>query len=103
MRYGTRWTIWGSKTAQTSRPLCGYLFSHERRVDTHTHVERDGDDGVIVTFSDRTTGAYVVEELLKLRPHREPTDRGSARWQAKSVTESTSFAFSMRWKANPTT
>ena len=37
-------------------------------------LERDGDDGLIVTFSDGTTGGYVVEELLKLRPHREPTD-----------------------------
>ena len=30
-----------------------------------------GDDGLIVTFSDGTTGAYVVEELLELRPIRE--------------------------------
>ena len=29
------------------------------------------DDGLIVTFSDETTGAYVVEELLALRPVRE--------------------------------
>jgi hypothetical protein len=35
-------------------------------------VEQDGDDGVIVTFSDGTTAGYVVEELLELRPHREP-------------------------------
>jgi hypothetical protein len=34
-------------------------------------VERDGDDGLIVTFSDGTTGAYVIEELLELRPFRE--------------------------------
>ena len=26
------------------------------------------DDGLIVAFSDGTTGAYVVEELLELRP-----------------------------------
>jgi hypothetical protein len=37
-------------------------------------VEMEGEDGVIVTFSDGTTGAYVVEELLGLRPHREPTE-----------------------------
>jgi len=36
------------------------------------HVERDDSDGIIVTFSDGTIGAYVVEELLELRPHREP-------------------------------
>jgi hypothetical protein len=32
--------------------------------------ERDGDDGLLVTLSDGTTGGYVVEELLKLRPDR---------------------------------
>lgn len=31
-------------------------------------------DGVVVTFSDGTTAGYVVEELLELRPHREPTE-----------------------------
>lgn len=34
-------------------------------------TEPDGDDGLIVTFSDGTTGAYLVEELLELRPIRE--------------------------------
>ena len=34
-------------------------------------VELDGNDGLVATFSDRTTGAYVVEELLELRPVRE--------------------------------
>ena len=34
-------------------------------------VELDGNDGLVVTFSDETTGAYVVEELLELRPYRE--------------------------------
>jgi hypothetical protein len=36
-------------------------------------TELDGDDRLIVTFSDGTTGAYVAEELLKLRPRRERT------------------------------
>jgi hypothetical protein len=34
-------------------------------------IEKDGGDGLIVTFSDGTTAGYVAEELLKLRPHRE--------------------------------
>ena len=34
-------------------------------------VELDGEDGLLVTFSDGTTGGYVVEELLELRPVRE--------------------------------
>jgi hypothetical protein len=33
--------------------------------------ELDADDGLVITFSDGTTGAYVVEELLELRPCRE--------------------------------
>jgi hypothetical protein len=36
-------------------------------------VEREDDSGVIVTFSDGTSDGYVVEELLELRPHRQPT------------------------------
>jgi thiamine phosphate synthase YjbQ (UPF0047 family) len=34
-------------------------------------AEQDGEDGLIVTFSDGTTCGYVVEELLELRPIRE--------------------------------
>ena len=34
-------------------------------------VELDGDDGIVVTFSDGTNGGYVIEELLALRPVRE--------------------------------
>lgn len=33
--------------------------------------ECDGNDGLIVTFSDGTTSGYVIEELLALRPVRE--------------------------------
>ena len=36
-------------------------------------VERDGEDGLLVTFSDGTTAGYVAEELLELRPFREST------------------------------
>jgi hypothetical protein len=34
-------------------------------------VERDGEDGLLVTFSDGTAAGYVTEELLELRPFRE--------------------------------
>jgi hypothetical protein len=43
-------------------------------MDTTTRIlkiEMDSDDGIIVTFSDKTTAGYVVEELLELRPVRE--------------------------------
>jgi hypothetical protein len=39
---------------------------------TISDVVKDGEDGLIVTFSDGTTGGYVVEELLLLRPVRQP-------------------------------
>jgi len=38
-------------------------------------AEMDGKDGVFVTFSDGTSAGYVVEELLELRPKREPLRR----------------------------
>ena len=34
-------------------------------------VAQDGEDGILVTFSDGTTAGYIVEELLELRPIRE--------------------------------
>jgi hypothetical protein len=42
-------------------------------------VEVEGDDGMIVTYSDGTIGAYVVEELLELRPQRELIESSSTR------------------------
>jgi hypothetical protein len=48
-----------------------------RRVEEEIQIlkaEVDGPDGLIVTFSDGTQGAYVVEELLELRPVREPSE-----------------------------
>jgi hypothetical protein len=39
------------------------------------HIEQDGDDGLIATFSDGTTAGYVVEELLELRPIRLPAEK----------------------------
>lgn len=34
-------------------------------------VEKGGEGGVVVTYSDGTVAGYVVEELLSLRPTRE--------------------------------
>jgi len=42
-------------------------------------VRLDGDDGLLVTFSDGTTAGYVVEELLRLRPARDLTPPFSTR------------------------
>ena len=49
----------------------GILFAMTTKGVQILNVEKDGEDGLLVTFSDRTTGAYVVEELLALRPIRE--------------------------------
>jgi hypothetical protein len=35
-------------------------------------VELEDGDGLLVTFSDGTIAGYVAEELLELRPFREP-------------------------------
>lgn len=34
-------------------------------------VVQDGEDGVMVEFSDGTVAGYLAEELLGLRPYRE--------------------------------
>jgi hypothetical protein len=49
----------------------GILFAMTTKGVQILNVEKDGEDGLLVTFSDRTIGAYVVEELLALRPIRE--------------------------------
>jgi len=36
-------------------------------------IEREGGYGLIVSFSDGTIASFVVEELLDLRPYREPS------------------------------
>jgi hypothetical protein len=38
-------------------------------------VEKDGEDGLIVMFSDGTIAGYVVEELLLLRPVRQCVEK----------------------------
>jgi hypothetical protein len=43
------------------------------------NAEKDGDDGLLVAFSDETIGAYVVEELLELRPIREKAQKPETR------------------------
>jgi hypothetical protein len=52
----------------------GTLFLMASSV-TILNVEKDGEDGLIVTFSDGTIGGYVVEELLQLRPIRETVEK----------------------------
>jgi hypothetical protein len=44
-------------------------------------VELEDEDGLLVTFADGTTAGYVTEELLELRPFREPIAASrSVRW-----------------------
>lgn len=72
MRIGWAVTRFGSTCANLTRfakANCDFLFGMEDQIEILT-VARDGRDGIIVTFSDGTTGGYVVEELLELRPKR---------------------------------
>ena len=67
------WNVLPGKRAQRYSPLpCTPLPMDEPiRIVT---VELDGEDGLLVTFSDGTTAGYVTEELLELRPFREPAE-----------------------------
>jgi hypothetical protein len=60
---------------QIGQPKDGNIPSMDETIRILT-TEFDGDDGLIVTFSDGTTGAYVVEELLELRPFRDRVKTG---------------------------
>jgi hypothetical protein len=62
-----------SKTKQSANPVIVYTIRMVEPIRILT-VEREGEDGLIVTFSDGTTAGYVTEELLELRPFREPTE-----------------------------
>ena len=66
-----------SNAGQLSAWQRGTLFAMGNEIHI-LKVEKDGEDGLIVTFSDGTIGGYVVEELLLLRPLRnavkEPVD-----------------------------
>jgi hypothetical protein len=42
-------------------------------------AERDGEDGILVKFSDGTITGYVVEELLSLRPLWEKVEEPRVR------------------------
>ena len=61
-----------SNSIQAASLFTGTVFSMTNPIKILTS-KLDGEDGLVVTFSDGTCGAYVVEELLDLRPHREST------------------------------
>jgi len=65
-----------SKTEQLANRVIVYTLVMAEPIQILT-VERDGEDGLIVTFSDGTSAGYVAEELLELRPFREPTALGA--------------------------
>ena len=59
-----------SKKGRLAARKEGILLAMEKRISI-LKVEQDGEEGLIVTFSDGTIGGYVVEELILLRPIRE--------------------------------
>jgi hypothetical protein len=46
-------------------------------------VEKDGTEGILVTFSDGTVAGYVAEELLLHRPIRERVDHSHSHTDPK--------------------
>jgi len=48
-------------------------------------IEKDGEDGILVKFSDGTITGYVAEELLRLRPVRERAEEATARKPRQEV------------------
>ena len=60
-----------NETDLQARMRVSFVMADNIRILT---LERDDPDGLIVTFSDGTSAAYLVEELLELRPCREPTE-----------------------------
>jgi hypothetical protein len=55
-------------------------------------VEKDGEDGLIVMFSDGTRAGYVVEELLLLRPLRERVEEPSKSDRPTIIVSKISFS-----------
>jgi hypothetical protein len=55
-------------------------------------VEKDGEDGLIVTFSDGTKAGYVVEELLLLRPRRERVEKPTKSDRPSTIVTKISFS-----------
>jgi hypothetical protein len=62
-----------SKTRQFASLVIVYTLPMAEQIRI-LNVERDGEDGLILIFSDGTTAGYITEELLELRPFREPVE-----------------------------
>jgi hypothetical protein len=54
--------------------MAKHLQSTDNKHPTILSAEKDGEDGILVSFSDGTVTGYVVEELLRLRPVREKVE-----------------------------
>jgi len=48
----------------------GYSFAMSEGIRIKK-VEKDGDDGLVIMFSDGTITGYIVKETRELRPNRE--------------------------------
>jgi hypothetical protein len=69
----------------------GYVFVMVGKTNI-LKVEKDGEDGLIVTFSDGTTAGYIVEELLLLRPRRERVEEPLKADRPATIVTKTSFS-----------
>jgi hypothetical protein len=60
-----------SKIERVQTKNSGILLTMPLRI---LNIEKDGEDGIMITFSDGTTAGYVAEELASLRPIREKVE-----------------------------
>jgi hypothetical protein len=80
-----------SKIGQPQLGSGGTLFVMNGKTNI-LKVEKDGDDGLIVTFSDGTKAGYVVEELLLLRPRRERVEKPTKSDRPSTIVTKISFS-----------
>jgi hypothetical protein len=69
-------------------PMIDKTFTEKTRI---VKVEMDGEDGIIVTFSDGTIGGYVIEELLMLRPARERVEEPLRSYRPATIASENGF------------
>jgi hypothetical protein len=67
----TELTLAGKLLAEVERLLVAASQDDSMNAVKIVNIERDGPDGILVTFSDGTIAGYVAEELIELRPVRE--------------------------------
>lgn len=70
-QHGHRFLINFARLIGRSKDKVADEGGHRMNAIQIVHIEQDGTDGILITFSDGTIAGYVAEELIGLRPIRE--------------------------------